>query len=118
VTEELDKQIDAIAWSGFHLSLQKQLIESLIQRREIMSEKFKYYNCTIIQDRYGGAYSGGSFVAFGFSPSQVPAFVGDGDIEEASGWPEIAGTYGVGESPDEAFRDLERILTRASEEKS
>lgn len=38
MTEELDKQIDAIAWSGFHLSLQKQLIESLIQRREIMSE--------------------------------------------------------------------------------
>jgi hypothetical protein len=38
VSEGLDKKIAAIVWSGFPLRLQKQLIKSLTQRGEIMSE--------------------------------------------------------------------------------
>lgn len=69
--------------------------------------KWPWLDCTIIQDRYGGAYSGGSFIAFGVPPCEVPGFVGSDDCEESEGWPTIKGTYGVGESPDEAFKDLE-----------
>ena len=83
---------------------------------------------TIAKDRYGGAYSGGPWLAFEETPENVPPDPWSGDPEAAGYWsgslseicvPEKAIYYekggiwhpdcvGRGETPEEAVADLER----------
>lgn len=51
---------------------------------------------TIINDRYGGVYSGGAYLAFKLEPWDVPKGVDGSDIECATFWDEDAKEYTVG----------------------
>jgi hypothetical protein len=70
---------------------------------------------TIINDRYGGCYSGGKFLAFKLEPWDVPKGVDGGDIECATFWDEDAKEYaiGKGDTIHEAINDLASKLQPA-----
>ena len=51
---------------------------------------------TIINDRYGGVYSGGAYLAFKLEPWDVPKGVDGSDIECATFWDEDAKEYTIG----------------------
>lgn len=63
---------------------------------------------TIINDRYGGVYSGGAYLAFKLEPWDVPKGVDGSDMECASFWDEDAKEYtiGKGDTVQEAIDDL------------
>ena len=50
----------------------------------MMKEIKEVYPVTIIDDRYGGCYSKGAFLAFNLESWGVPEEVWGGDIESAS----------------------------------
>jgi hypothetical protein len=66
---------------------------------------------TITGDRYGGIYSGGSWVAFPLFPGQVPEEPGSSDVIADGWWRDHTDLpIGRGDSPDEAYQDLLRRL--------
>ena len=66
---------------------------------------------TITPDRYGGAYSGGAWLAFPLEMSAVPDGPFEGDMSAAEWWDEVGDMpVGRGDSPDKAFHDLVRRL--------
>jgi hypothetical protein len=66
---------------------------------------------TITTDRYGGTYSGGSWLAFPLDPSAVPDGPFGGDVFAAAWWDEHSVLpVGRGGSPDLAYDDLARRL--------
>lgn len=67
------------------------------------------YPLTIIQDRYNGAYSGGKWTAFNLYREDIPPQVGAGDIEDFD-FDHDKYPYGVGSTPDLAYRDLQKKL--------
>lgn len=85
---------------------------------------FTVWPLTITADRYGGTYSGAGYHAWELYPWDVPreAFGDDGTCMDFWGFTakgkgsEKAGRYvvGLGSTPDEAFRDLERQLKAVS----
>lgn len=68
------------------------------------------YPCTIVSDRYGGAYSGANWLAFNTYEDGVPGDVQGGDIECWDFWKKFDGVVGKGETPSEALEDLSRKL--------
>lgn len=67
---------------------------------------------TIIDDRFGGLYSGGAYLAFNLEPWDVPkVFSWGGDIDCADFWGEESSQYiiGKGDTPAEAYNDLIRL---------
>ena len=84
-----------------------------------MKEINDVYPVTIINDRYGGCYSKGAFLAFNLEPWDVPKGVSwGGDVDCAEFWADEAPKYviGKGNTPNEAYRDLvERIQTKEKE---
>ena len=74
----------------------------------MMKEIKEVYPVTIIDDRYGGCYSKGAFLAFNLESWEVPEKVWGGDIESADFWDDDSEEYviGKGKTPDEAYRDL------------
>jgi hypothetical protein len=69
------------------------------------------YPLTIIQDRYGGVYSGGSFVAFKALAHEISPSASGSDLNCCEFFCETPIPYGVGETPDEAIIDLKSKLT-------
>lgn len=67
------------------------------------------YPLTIIQDRYSGVYSGGKWTAFNLQYDEIPWQVGAGDIDDFD-FDHEKYPYGVGDTPDLAYRDLQRKL--------
>lgn len=66
---------------------------------------------TIAADRYGGAYSGGSWLAFPLHPSAVPDGPFGGDVVANRWWAELRDMpVGRGDTPDQAYDDLARRL--------
>jgi hypothetical protein len=66
------------------------------------------YPCVIVNDRYGGSYSGGPWVAYPlFAEPEGPS---GQDHEATAFWDAYASApaqpIGVGETPDEALADL------------
>ena len=84
-----------------------------------MKELEDIFPVTIINDRYGGCYSKGAFLAFNLEPWDVPRGVSwGGDVDCAEFWADEAPKYviGKGNTPNEAYRDLvERIQTKEKE---
>jgi len=84
-----------------------------------MKELEDIFPVTIINDRYGGCYSKGAFLAFNLEPWDVPKGVSwGGDVDCAEFWADEAPKYviGKGNTPNEAYRDLvERIQTKEKE---
>jgi hypothetical protein len=71
------------------------------------------YPCTILLDRYSGAYSGGKWTAFNLSPEDVPGGIDQDDLTCASTWEELKASgarVGFGSNPQEAYEDLARKL--------
>jgi len=70
------------------------------------------YPVTIVKDRYGGGYSGGSFLAFNMEFGEIPWIVGADDVSEREGWLRLDKRikYGRGNTPNEALEDLGKRL--------
>ena len=70
---------------------------------------------TIINDRYGGCYSGGAFLAFNLEPWDIPKGVDGSDIDCLSFWKDESEEYviGKGDSIQEATEDLANKLKPA-----
>lgn len=64
------------------------------------------YPTTIMEDRYGGAYSGAAWTAWPMYPEEIPEGPDDGDPECWTFWQEYKGTVGKGKTPDEAYTSL------------
>ena len=86
------------------------------ERWELMKADYKFwqdiYPITIVQDRYGGTYSGAAFLCFGCEYYEIPQEVNGDDIEAMIFWDNTnLNTYhanlriGKGETPDDALRD-------------
>lgn len=77
-----------------------------------MKEVEHVFPVTIIDDRFGGLYSGGAYLAFNLEPWDVPkVFSWGGDIDCADFWGEESSQYiiGKGDTPAEAYNDLIRL---------
>ena len=69
-----------------------------------------YFPTTIINDRYGGSYSNGGWLAFPLEPHEVPIDVYGSDLACIMFWDEYTEPYGLGETPQGAFDDLTQKL--------
>lgn len=66
---------------------------------------------TVINDRYGGTYSGGNYTAFPCEYWKLPADGPDGsDIPCSLFWDRYEGYVGLGETAAEAAKDLVRCI--------
>ena len=69
------------------------------------------YPLTITADRYGGAYSGGNFIAWNLEPSEVPKEPFEDDVGCAMFWDsDKAVLCGKGDTPEEAVANLYVLL--------
>ena len=69
------------------------------------------YPCTIIADRYNGAYSGGSWTAWPCDEYEVPRMQAGDDGQCMQFWSKVDKNYiGIGNTPQEAFEDLKKKL--------
>lgn len=71
------------------------------------------YPLCIISDRYGGCYSGGNYTAWTTGIDYIPEGIFDDDVECCFTWNELKAkrneheiVFGVGNTPNEALRDL------------
>ena len=64
------------------------------------------YPLTIVRDRYGGTYSGGSYTAWNCDPWDVPGGCDESDVLCAIFWSEYKHPVGLGATPMQAMEDL------------
>lgn len=64
------------------------------------------YPATIVNDRYGGCYSGGRWVAFPLAQEEIPEEAMGEDVECARFWDGYNEPFGLGAWPDEAWDNL------------
>ena len=67
------------------------------------------YPLTIIKDRYGGVYSGGTWTAFNLRRDEIPEEVGASDAIDFN-FDHNKYPYGAGETPHMAIKDLAEQL--------
>ena len=79
------------------------------------------YPLCVIKDRYGGTYSDGEYTAWLCGISYIPEGVFEDDVTCGCTWGKLKTArkkgefvYGVGETPDEALRDLAKTIIRNS----
>ena len=65
------------------------------------------YPCIIHKDRYNGAYSGAKWTAWNCYIEEIPEEIEWGDSECWNFWEEYNGIVGKGDTPSEAYKDLE-----------
>ena len=65
---------------------------------------------TIVSSRYGGTYEPGVWVAFPMWPEQLPADWNADDVACSRFFADRHGEFGGGDTPQEAYEDLLRIL--------
>ena len=73
------------------------------------------YPLTIVEDRYGGCYSKGHYLAFNLEPWEVPEDVNGSDVDCICFWDEDAKEYAIGKgnTAQEAIDDLARKIQPA-----
>lgn len=73
------------------------------------------YPLTIVEDRYGGCYSKGHYLAFNLEPWEVPEDVNGSDVDCICFWDEDAKEYAIGKgnTAQEAINDLASKLQPA-----
>ena len=64
------------------------------------------YPCTILKDRYGGTYSGGKWVAFNLYEYDLPDGWNSSDCECCEFWIHYNKPFGLGDTPDSAYKNL------------
>lgn len=79
------------------------------------------YPLCVIKDRYGGTYSGGEYTAWCCGISFIPDGVFEDDVTCGITWGNLKearkkgeAAYGIGETPDDALRDLAKAMIRNS----
>jgi hypothetical protein len=65
---------------------------------------------TIVSSRYAGTYEPGAWVAFPMWPDQLPGDWNADDVTCSRFFEERRGEFGGGNSPQEAYEDLRRII--------
>ena len=66
---------------------------------------------TIVYDRYNGVYSGAKWTAWPDYPDTIPEDINSDDVSCDSFWLHAdKSSIGIGDTPEEAVRDLERKL--------
>lgn len=77
------------------------------------------YPLAVISDRYTGCYSGGNYTAWCYGVDYIPRGVFEDDVTCAKTWSELkkgredgSEVFGVGDTPDEALRDLIYYINR------
>lgn len=90
------------------ISTDKEMTDS-----EFQDKIDNLYPLCIISDRYGGCYSGGNYTAWMTGIDYIPEGVFDDDVECSLTWNELKAkrnehkiVFGVGNTPNEALRDL------------
>jgi hypothetical protein len=68
------------------------------------------YPVTVTTARYGGIYEPGRWIAFASHPHELPAEWDADDVTCASFFQERRGEIGGGDTPQEAYDDLVRLL--------
>ena len=68
------------------------------------------YPLTILRDRYGGAYSGGAYLAWNRHPDELPSGFDADDLDCLDFWATNVIPVGFGATPNDAVIDLERRL--------
>ena len=74
------------------------------------------YPVTIVKDRYNGAYSGGKYTAWNRHPCIIPNEIFYDDVTCAAFWDLNLIPCGIGETPEEAERDLVEKMRTANRE--
>ena len=77
------------------------------------------YPLTVVYDRYSGVYSGGEFVAWNLEVGCVPQEPSHDDCTCSLFWDLNKIPAGIGKTPDQAIKDLQRrmqIIKEAGEE--
>jgi len=77
-----------------------------------MKDYAKIYPCTITSDRYSGTYSGGKWLAWPVDACYVPSGANDSDLDCDYFWRNWEKPVGKGETPQDAYADLERQLAK------
>lgn len=77
------------------------------------------YPLAVISDRYSGCYSGGDYTAWCYGVDYIPRGIFEDDVTCANTWGELkkgredgSEVFGVGDTPDEALRDLIYYINR------
>ena len=65
---------------------------------------------TIVRSRYGGIYEPGEWIAFACWPDQIPPDWNADDVTCAEFFADRRGEVGGGDTPQEAYEDLVRLL--------
>lgn len=88
---------------------------------EIQKVLDRAYPLCVIKDRYGGTYSGGEYTAWCCGVGYIPEGVFEDDVTCGSTWGRLKearkkgdAAYGIGETPDDALRDLAKAMIRNS----
>lgn len=68
------------------------------------------YPLTVVNDRYGGTYSGGKFTAWSFDSDLVPSAIHADDMTCHDFWLDFWRPVGKGDTIEEAIADLARQL--------
>lgn len=68
------------------------------------------YPLTITSDRYGGAYSGGDFLAWKLLPENIPTEPWEDDVTCYEFWHDTDIICGRGKTPEEAVANLYIML--------
>lgn len=103
------------------MDLDKDIIHLIIPEKDLEISINKTleetYPLCVIKDRYGGVYSGGEYTAWCCGIDYIPVGVFEDDVTCAHTWGELKAdrrkgdtVYGVGETPDEALRDLAKSI--------
>ena len=80
---------------------------------ETMADKI--YPLTVIADRYDGVYSGGRFLAFNRRFYDIPEAIASDDVSCSEFWSIFKNRneiVGLGDTPDEAIKNLYHKLKR------
>ena len=72
--------------------------------------KNSIYPLTIISDRYTGTYSGAVYTAWNLEAQDIPMEVSGGDPSCMNFWYNFKGVVGLGNTPNEAKKDLEKQI--------
>lgn len=96
-------------------------IEKTVDKLQLEdARRGEVYPCTIVNDRYSGAYSGALWLAFACDPDAIPKAIGASDPEESNFWEthdQLKEPIGKGATPDEALAHLLEVIIQYYENK-
>ena len=107
-------------------NIAKQSIQKVSESKYARVDDDNIYPLTIVEDRYGGCYSGGAYTAFCMDGSELPWQIDAGDVECDCFWKKYNDIFkedpnniykvGIGRTPNEAVNDLAKKIKDKYEE--